>query len=143
MQEVCYLKIQDGRAQKLLLRFFQCVSFFIFLHLQAVPIVNLWELPVCPLLSHPIYMLNNEIVQVKGFWIPLSEKTGVLSCQPNVKSCCLSAKSAQHQLFVTQVADFLPINQVIALEGTFSISSEDSSHEYLYRLHYLKRVKDL
>jgi hypothetical protein len=116
------------------------VSFFFFSHLFGTPTIHLFELPQEPIPPHHfIREFDNQLVQVQGFWTPLSEQSGILACQPNVKSCCAGNPEFIHrQIFLSNVFDSLPSDQIVEVEGFFSIDPKD---RYLYHVKYQKKIE--
>jgi hypothetical protein len=88
--------------------------------------------------------LQGKIIQVRGFWYPLSSQEGILAPQPHLKSCCLKAPAKiEQQLLVKGSLDSLPAQRVITLEGIFKIDPRYNSEGALIQLFVLEQAREV
>lgn len=87
---------------------------------------------------HPIREKEGQQISLRGFWYRLSESEGLLSSQPNLKSCCLrSAAKMNQQVVIKNIRREIPLHQIVTLEGTFHISPEYDGKNQLTQLYVL------
>ena len=82
--------------------------------------------------------MQGEVIQIRGFWYPISQEEGILAAQPNLKSCCLKrgSRSKQH-LNVKGDVGLFPEQKAVTVQGTFSLKKNSlatPSNEQLYIL---------
>lgn len=126
----------------LLLLGFVCISTFAF---GEEANLNLANFPVdYPPAGHPFWSLQGQIVQVRGFWYPLSEEGGVLAAHPGIKSCCLAVPTKIYQQVIVKGAlDSLPAKQVVTLEGVFTIKPLSNREGEMIQFYVLEQAKEV
>jgi hypothetical protein len=101
--------------------------------------LELHQLPAPPLAeSHPIRTMDQQIVIVKGFWYPLNEHEGILTAQPNLRSCCVRASNNIYkQIFVKNTPCQFPPNQIVTMQGLFQINPSYDEQNNLTEFYVL------
>jgi hypothetical protein len=89
--------------------------------------------------------LQGQIVQVRGFWYPLSVDEGILASQPQLKSCCLQtpAKIEQQLLVKGKSLSSLSPQKALTLEGIFQIQPAHNSKGELIQFFILNQAKEV
>ena len=88
--------------------------------------------------------IEGEIVQIRGFWYPISSTEGMLAEQPNMKSCCLnSPKTIERRCVVKglKLEQLLP-QRVVTIEGKFQITPLYNNQGELIQLFLLDEAKE-
>lgn len=94
--------------------------------------------------THPFRTLHDQVVQIRGFWYPLTSNQGVLTSFPNLKSCCIRAPTKIfQQLFVKGDVGTLSENKVVTLEGIFKIEPLYSKEKELIQYYVLEQAKEV
>lgn len=89
--------------------------------------------------------LQGQIVQVRGFWYPLSVDDGILAPHPQLKSCCLQApaKIEQQILVKGKALSSLPPQRALTLEGIFQIEPAYNAKGELIQFFILNQAKEV
>jgi hypothetical protein len=132
----CHLK------KSLVLIFFLLSIYF---PLFATHTLNLAHFPAeAALESHPLLAFHNQLVQVRGFWYPISSDQGILSAHSGLKSCCLKTPDKLHQqLLVKGQLLSLPAQRVITLEGIFKIEPRYDQEGQLVQFYILDQAREV
>jgi hypothetical protein len=95
--------------------------------------------------GNPLLPLQHQVVQIRGFWYPISADKGILSPFPGLKSCCLtsSAKLPQQLLVKTKQLSSLPALQVVTLEGIFNIEPLYNGDGEPIQFYTLEEVREV
>ncbi len=94
--------------------------------------------------NHPFNSLHNQLVQVRGFWYPMTPEHGILSAHSGLKSCCLATTDKLHQQLIVkgQLRSF-PVQRVITLEGIFKIEPLYNSQGELIQIYVLEQAREV
>lgn len=104
--------------------------------------LNLTDLPLE--ISSEEHPLQNQQIRVRGFWYPLSEKKGVLSAQPDLKSCCVQSPSLTFQkISVAGEVGKIPARAVVTLEGIFKIELLYNDKHELMPYYLLEQAREV
>lgn len=117
----------------------------LYLPLSATQTLNLTHFPVeVALESHPLAAFQNQLIQVRGFWYPISSDQGILSAHSGLKSCCFKAPDKLHQqLLVKGQLLSLPAQRVITLEGIFKIEPRYNQEGQLVQFYILDQAREV
>ncbi len=113
-------------------------------HLFAEPqILNLAHFSLENSTEASLLSLQGQIIQVRGFWYPLSPQEGILAPQPHLKSCCVRAPTTiQQQLLVRGAVDSLSAQRAVTVEGMFKIDPRYNSKGELIQLFILEQARE-
>lgn len=89
--------------------------------------------------------LQGQLVQVRGFWYPLSPDEGILAPHPQLKSCCLQtpAKIEQQLLIRGKTLSLLSSKRVLTLEGILHIQPAYNSKGELIQFFVLEQAQEV
>lgn len=92
-----------------------------------------------------LYPLQGQLVQVRGFWYPLSVDDGILAPHPQLKSCCLQApaKIEQQLLIKGKALSSLSSQRALTIEGIFRIQPFYNSKGELVQFFVLEQAKEV
>lgn len=92
-----------------------------------------------------LYDWKGQFVEVRGFWYPLTDETGVLASHPLLKSCCLQIPSkVEEQLFVKgSHLNLLPSQRALTLEGFFNVEPIYNAKGELIQFFVLDNAKEV
>ena len=116
------------------------------MHLSAAPLLNFDDFSFENAKeTGSLWSLQGQVVQVRGFWYPLSGEEGILTPHPQLKSCCLRApnKIEQQVLIKGAALAMLSPQKVLSLEGTFHIQPAYNAKGELIQLFVLERAQEV
>lgn len=123
------------------MRLFYCLltCFLPIINLVGALTLELHQLPTHPIdEKDPIRAMDHQIVTVRGFWHPLNASEGILTPQPNLRTCCIgSPKKIYTQIVVKDVGFQFPPNKIATLEGEFRIKPEYDDQNNLTQVYVL------
>lgn len=91
-----------------------------------------------------LLFLQDQKIEIRGFWYPLSHEEGILSSQPGLKSCCLKAPAKiEEQILVKGTIAFLSAQRAITLEGIFKIEPRYNAEGELIQLFVLEQAREI
>lgn len=92
-----------------------------------------------------LWSLKGEVVQIRGFWYPLSVAEGILASQPQLKSCCIRAPAKIEQQVLVKGGDLalLQPQRALTLEGIFKIEPAYNPNGELVQLFVLEQSKEV
>lgn len=89
-----------------------------------------------------LWGLSGKVVQLRGFWYPLSSHEGILSSQIDLKSCCLKDPAKiQQQILVEGNVDGFAAGKALTMEGIFKIQPRHNLEGELVQLFVLEQAK--
>lgn len=89
--------------------------------------------------------LKGEVIQIRGFWYPLSNEEGILASHPELKSCCLRAPTKIDNQVIVK-GDNLALLQpqrALTLEGVFNIAPAYNEKGELVQLFVLEQSREV
>ena len=109
---------------------------------QTMPFntIDIGVLPAeTPSSQDPVWNYHGHIVQIRGFWYPLSTASqSVLTLRPHLKNCCIGTPlKIGEQIFVYGEIIALMPGQVVSLTGIFTIEPCYSAEGMLTQLYVL------
>jgi hypothetical protein len=112
--------------------------------LNSEEILKFDDLTEFPKPADPLFSFQGKLVQVRGFWHPLSDGQGILAPSPNLKSCCLRAPARIHQqLIVKGHFPNLSVQRAVTLEGIFKIAPQYNEEGKLIQLYILENSREV
>lgn len=120
--------------------------FSLFLHLQASPpLLDFADLSSENNLKNSLlWNLQGKVVRIRGFWHPISPHEGILTCQPQLKSCCLKTPARIHQQILIRVLQpIFSSKRALTMEGVFKIEPSYDSDGQLVQLFVLDQAKEI
>lgn len=92
-----------------------------------------------------LWSLKGEVIQMRGFWYPLSDEEGILASHPQLKSCCVGAPAKIEQQIVVKGDDLalLQPQRALTVEGIFNIEPAYNSKGELVQLFVLKQSREV
>ena len=93
---------------------------------------------------HPLLHLQDQMVQVRGFWYPVSSEQGVLASHAGLRSCCLTSPIKIHQqLIVKGPLPSLQVQRVVNLKGIFKIEPLYNEEGQLVQFYVLEDAQEV
>lgn len=90
--------------------------------------------------------LRGQIVQIRGFWYPLSVNEGILAPHPQLKSCCLQAPAKIEQRLLVKgeaLSSLLSSQRALTVEGIFQIQPSYNSKGELVQFFILDQAQEV
>lgn len=94
--------------------------------------------------SHPLWRLQGQRVQIRGFWYSLAPDQGILAASPQLKSCCVGASSKIYQQLKVK-GNIAPSSYhgAITLEGIFKIQPLTGAEGQVVQYYRLEEAREI
>lgn len=94
--------------------------------------------------SHPLWRLQGQRVQIRGFWYSLAPTQGILAASPQLKSCCVGNPSKIYQQLRVR-GNIAPsyYHGAITLEGIFKIQPLTGAEGQVVQYYRLEEAREI